>query len=871
MNHPASTWKILLVDDDEDDYRLTRTILSEVREQKIELVWAQSYEAGLRRVCLEGAAYDAVLVDYDLGRESGIRWIREVAAQGCPWPLILYTSRGSRAVDLEGMEAGASLYLTKFEATPLLLERAIRYAIERKQSERDLADANRRLADANRLLADANAELEDRVAARTAEVARTAQALEERNQALEQANRSLAERESLLNQVFETLYLGTALLDCDFNFLRVNRVYARLTDHEPDFFIGKNFFTLFPNSENETTFRRVVETGQPFFTQGRQYVYPNHPERGVTYWNWSLQPVPGDSGKVICLVLTMLDVTEQWRAKKELEETTRAMMEANERLRIMLKASSDQELAGAPVGEEDLSFSGVQARWENEELHLLRGVIEHLPIGVWIMDDQGAILYGNPAGQQVWAGAEYVRPDQFTRYRAWWYPSGKELQPEEWAGVRAARHGETSLHETLEIECFDGSHKIIRNSAVPFKDPQGRVRGVVVINEDISAVIKVQEQIEEQRVELQLQHERLRASEERWRAIFDLSAVGQASADPETAVLLSVNRKFCEIIGYSQDELVGMSLVDLTYPEDREEDREHLTRMLRGQNGELFRRKRFVRKDGSICWVEVHGALIRDAQGQPDHTTAVILDINQQVETEELIDHYFDQLARSNRELEQFAFVASHDLQEPVRKIESFAALLKERARSLNESEREYLDRMQGAAARMRQMIEDLLALSRVTTQAKPYSHVDLVTLVNEVVDDLDATLHETGGRVEVGELPDLEADPVQMRLLLQNLLSNALKFHREGVPPVARVSGVKEPGSWVRIEVADNGVGFKAEFTERIFQPFTRLNERWRYKGTGMGLAICRKIVERHGGEISAEGRPGEGAVFWVRLPKRR
>jgi PAS domain S-box-containing protein len=253
-------------------------------------------------------------------------------------------------------------------------------------------------------------------------------------------------------------------------------------------------------------------------------------------------------------------------------------------------------------------------------------------------------------------------------------------------------------------------------------------------------------------------------------------------------------------------------------------------------------------------------------------------EITERREAEERANALLAELQRSNAELEQFASVASHDLQEPLRKIQAFGDRLQDKCRaSLSEQGKEYLDRMRSAAARMSTLINDLLAFSRVTTRAQPFSEVDLDREAQQVVADLEARLQQTGGRVELGPLPTLHADPTQMRQLLQNLIGNGLKFHRSEEPPVVKVEGRIVPGGdkaesqpMGEIRVTDNGIGFEEKYLDRIFQLFQRLHGRTEYEGTGLGLAICRKIVERHGGTITARSTPGQGATFVVTLPVR-
>lgn len=238
------------------------------------------------------------------------------------------------------------------------------------------------------------------------------------------------------------------------------------------------------------------------------------------------------------------------------------------------------------------------------------------------------------------------------------------------------------------------------------------------------------------------------------------------------------------------------------------------------------------------------------------------------------LEAFSRKLQESNQELEEFATIASHDLQEPLRKIQAFGDRLQTRfAPTLGEQGRDYLERMQASAARMRVLIEDLLDYSRVTTKGQPFVMVDMTAVAQEAAADLERRIEETAGSVEIGPLPRIEADRLQMRRLLQNLIANALKFHKAGAPPRVRVDGAlldAEAGQWCRITVQDNGIGFDSAYRERIFEVFQRLHGRDEYEGTGIGLAICRKIVQRHGGEITAESAPGQGATFIVTLPVR-
>jgi PAS domain S-box-containing protein len=282
-----------------------------------------------------------------------------------------------------------------------------------------------------------------------------------------------------------------------------------------------------------------------------------------------------------------------------------------------------------------------------------------------------------------------------------------------------------------------------------------------------------------------------------------------------------------------------------------------------------------IRKDGSRFPVEFVRTPIEE-NGRQTGSVVIFKDIADRKRAELTIAQKVAELGRSNAELEQFAFVASHDLQEPLRKIQSFGDRLKVKCNgSIGADALNYLERMQNASARMRTLIDDLLAFSRVIRDSKPFVDVDLGKAAREVLGDLEVLLEKTGGRVDVGELPTIEADSMQMRQLLLNLIGNALKFQPPDGKPVVKVSAreVVTAAGEPRCEltVQDNGIGFEEEYAEKIFAVFQRLHGRGEYEGTGVGLAICRRITDRHQGTIVAHSQLGEGATFVINLPVRQ
>ncbi len=231
-----------------------------------------------------------------------------------------------------------------------------------------------------------------------------------------------------------------------------------------------------------------------------------------------------------------------------------------------------------------------------------------------------------------------------------------------------------------------------------------------------------------------------------------------------------------------------------------------------------------------------------------------------------------EELKRSNQDLQDFASIASHDLQEPLRKVIMFGDRLNTQfSQELNQKALGYLGRMSDAASRMQILINELLLFSRVGSKANPFKTTDLDKTIHEVLSDLESRLNRSQAKVIIEGLPTVEADETQMRQLFQNLISNALKFHKKDVAPAVAIRGHKKGSGACEITVTDNGIGFDEQYADRIFKPFERLHGRSEYEGTGMGLAICRKIVKRHGGEITVTSQPNDGCRFSVILPLKQ
>ena len=464
--------------------------------------------------------------------------------------------------------------------------------------------------------------------------------------------------------------------------------------------------------------------------------------------------------------------------------------------------------------------------------------------GVFIVDERNTLLQCNEAFAHL-----VGRPrEELLGLKCHQIVHGSGSPPEFCAAHRALRE-RRRVHEVL-YESYLGKHLELNASLV-----EGIEGGGTLI---VHTLRDVSEREEAQRA--------LKESEERLRDIFDNTSDLIQSVDPEGRFLY-VNRAWRETLGYTEEEAKELVLWDIVHPASMDHCRESFERVMAGETlGGV--EAVFMSKNGDGIMVEGNISC-RFGDGRPLGTRAIFRDITQRKLAEYELARFADEIARSNRELENFAYIASHDLQEPLRMVISYLQLLERRyGDKLGSEAHDYIDFAVDGASRMKAMIEGLLAYSRVGTREMKPAPADCEEILREVLENLGLAIEDSGARITHDRLPVVMGDEVQLVQLFQNLISNAIKFRGEE-PPRIHVSASQQNGEWI-FSVRDNGIGIEAQQRERIFDIFQRLHTREEYQGTGIGLALAKKIVERHHGRIWVVSEPGHGSTFYFSIPEQ-
>lgn len=414
--------------------------------------------------------------------------------------------------------------------------------------------------------------------------------------------------------------------------------------------------------------------------------------------------------------------------------------------------------------------------------------------------------------------------------------------------LRALKTGQPERHERC-ITSPDGHKMFIETVKTRVETADGQPLGVVGVSRDITERI--------------MTHERLRILSQ----AVEQSPVAIVITDPEGEVEF-VNPRFCQNTGFESSEIVGHTPRLLCGKDAILEDQEVLWKEMRERRSSWSAQFANCRKDGSIFWEETAVSPVYDTADQIIHFVIIKRDITEQRNHEESMRQAVEHMTETNTQLERFTYLASHDLQEPLRTIVNFSQLLCRHSNgNLDDEEKEFLDFIVEAASHMRALISDLLSYARLAHEDRPFVPTSAEAACEAAMHNLRGSIMESHASIEIGSLPIVSADKIQLMQLFQNLLSNALKFHRPEVTPRVFITAVEETDHWI-FSVTDNGIGIE-DTAQDIFEAFRRLHPRNIYPGTGIGLANCRRIVERHGGRIWMESQVGKGTTFRFTLPK--
>ena len=523
----------------------------------------------------------------------------------------------------------------------------------------------------------------------------------------------------------------------------------------------------------------------------------------------------------------------------------------------------ERDAAGKPQYEIAF-FDDITARKQaeaalRESEERFRSVVDSANDGILVYDKQLNVVAGNLAAERILGLplANIIGAAGFTSLLPCVHADGSPVLPDERPTRLTVKSGKPLTGQIVGIYRADGSMNWVSvNTGFLRRPGDTDWYGVVSTIGDIT---------KQRHAEIALS-----ASEALYRQTFELATAGIAHVDL-SGRFMKVNRRLCEILGYGEQELIGRPVKEISHPEDRNLTDSQRMRVRSGEKHSVRFEKRYIRKSGAIVWVDLSVALACDASGVPQYEIALFDDITERKKAEAALREAHEELKRSNAELEQFAYVASHDLQEPLRMVSSYTQLLMRRyGDKLDGDAKDFTAFIVDGATRMKQLIEDLLAYSRVGTRDKNFKPVDAESSLKRALTNLRAAIQDSGATVTQDKLPTIPCDEVQLAQLFQNLIGNALKFRKPDVAPAVHVGAAEQGAEW-EFMVRDNGIGIEPQYFERIFMVFQRLHDKGEYPGTGIGLAIVKKVVERHGGRIWVQSQPGAGTTFHFTMPKER
>jgi two-component system CheB/CheR fusion protein len=649
------------------------------------------------------------------------------------------------------------------------------------------------------------------------------------------AGRKEEENRKQLQNIFNNAPAAIALLNGpELRYVLANPIYQKLFDRTEEQLIGKTAREVFPEAEGQgifELFEGVYQSGKPFIAHEFPATLTNEGKAKIGYYDFVAQPIKNPEGIVTNIMIHAFEVTEQIEVRKKVEAS-------EHRYHNMIYTSPS--LISIFKGEDmiiEIANDAILDSWGKGKNIIGKSIFEVMPEII----EQG-----------------------FDKLLLNVYKTGEPLYAYE-TPVTLVRNGKPELmHYTFIYQAQ--------------RNLNGEIEGVAVIASEVTPQVLAKKKLEE--------------SEERFRSLADLMPAKISNANPDGDVTY-FNKHWLDFSGYSFEELKDFGYHKMMHPDEIEEFQHRLQKA--AETGTVLEMEmRFLNKYGDYKWHLNLAAPINDDEGNIKMWVGVTSEIQQQKEQREALEkavklrtvelqqaneHLYQkniELQKMNKELEAFTYVSSHDLQEPLRKIQTFAGrILEKENQNLSDYGKDMFRRMREAAERMRTLIEDLLAFSRLSTAERKFEKTDLNIIIEEVKKELKEAIAAKHAVIEAGELCEVKINRSQFRQLMLNLISNALKFSKAGVPPHIIIKSELLPSypplggrGACHITVSDNGIGFDKEYSEIIFEVFQKLHGKVEYAGTGIGLAIVKKIVENHNGIITATSELGKGARFDIYIP---